>query len=137
MFAVRFLPESPRWLIANGRDQEALDFLARYHGGGRKDDPVVRLEWRVYAHSSWFCHLTFSQEGIQGNHTTGRLRQEVVGLCNWPLLFLLIQSHPLLLQSELFNSGAARKRIHLVLLMAVFGQLPSSDFVLNAACLYC
>jgi hypothetical protein len=49
MSAVRFLPESPRWLIANGHDQEALDFLVRYHGDGRKDDPVVRLEWRVCA----------------------------------------------------------------------------------------
>lgn len=52
MVAVCFLPESPRWLFANGREQEALDFLARYHGGGRKDDPIVRLEWQVYAPSS-------------------------------------------------------------------------------------
>ena len=52
MVAVRFLPESPRWLFANGREQEALDFLVRYHGGGRKDDPIVRLEWQVYASSS-------------------------------------------------------------------------------------
>jgi len=64
MSAVRFLPESPRWLIANGRDQEALDFLARYHGSGRKDHPVVRLEWRVYGPSGWFCRLTLYQEGI-------------------------------------------------------------------------
>ena len=64
MAAVRYLPESPRWLIANGRDQEALDFLVRYHGGGSRGDPVVRLEWRVYTLSSRYYHLTFSQEGI-------------------------------------------------------------------------
>lgn len=31
------------------------------------------------------------------------------------------QSHLFILQSELFNGGASRKRIRLVLLMAVFG----------------
>ncbi|KAG8885012.1 hypothetical protein FRB97_002519 [Tulasnella sp. 331] len=45
IFAVWFLPESPRWLMAAGRDQEARDFLTKYHGSGNPNDPVVELEY--------------------------------------------------------------------------------------------
>jgi MFS family permease len=48
MGAVFTLPESPRWLIANSRDEEALAFLVKYHGCGNKDDPLVALEWREF-----------------------------------------------------------------------------------------
>jgi hypothetical protein len=74
MFAVRFLPESPRWLMANGHDQEALDFLVRYHGGGRKGDPVVRLEWWVFAPSGWFRRLNLST-GRNSKPTYDTMRQ--------------------------------------------------------------
>ncbi|KAG8965040.1 hypothetical protein FRC03_000995 [Tulasnella sp. 419] len=48
ILAVWFLPESPRWLMANGRDEDALNFLARFHGGGNRNDPVVQLEWAEF-----------------------------------------------------------------------------------------
>ncbi|KAK4454499.1 lactose permease [Podospora aff. communis PSN243] len=44
MSCVFFLPESPRFLIANGREQEALDFLVKYHGNGDPNSRLVRLE---------------------------------------------------------------------------------------------
>jgi MFS family permease len=34
MVLVLFLPESPRWLIAHDRREEALEIFARYHGEG-------------------------------------------------------------------------------------------------------
>ena len=50
---VWFLPESPRWLVANSRDAEALAFLTRFHGNGDSQNPVVALEWyefRIQSH---------------------------------------------------------------------------------------
>lgn len=31
-------------MMANGREQEALDFLVKYHGGGDPDSKLVALE---------------------------------------------------------------------------------------------
>ena len=41
-----FLPETPRWLIANDRHEEALDIMARFHGEGSRDSPIVQLEYK-------------------------------------------------------------------------------------------
>ena len=38
---VWFLPESPRWLVANGHDLEAVKVLTKYHANGRERDPLV------------------------------------------------------------------------------------------------
>lgn len=48
ILAVWFLPESPRWLMANQRDEEAREFLVRYHGGGDVNSPLVELEWTEF-----------------------------------------------------------------------------------------
>jgi len=38
------IPESPRYLMANGREEEALDLLIKYHGGGDANSKLVALE---------------------------------------------------------------------------------------------
>jgi sugar porter (SP) family MFS transporter len=39
-----FLPESPRWLVANGRVTQARSILAKYHVGGDETHPLIEFE---------------------------------------------------------------------------------------------
>lgn len=41
------VPESPRWLIYNGRTEEALNILANYHGNGNVNDPTIQEEYSL------------------------------------------------------------------------------------------
>ncbi|KAK3309813.1 general substrate transporter [Chaetomium strumarium] len=43
--SVFFIPESPRYLMANGKEDEALAFLIKYHGNGDPNSRLVRLEF--------------------------------------------------------------------------------------------
>ncbi|BFZ65202.1 hypothetical protein YB2330_006365 [Saitoella coloradoensis] len=38
------VPESPRWLIANGKFEQAKDFIIKYHGENDPSHPLVELE---------------------------------------------------------------------------------------------
>ncbi|ROW15192.1 hypothetical protein VPNG_02982 [Cytospora leucostoma] len=44
IIAVFFLPESPRFMMANGREEEAIEFLVKYHGNGDPSSRLVMLE---------------------------------------------------------------------------------------------
>lgn len=45
LIGVQFVPETPRFLLAKGREQEALAFLVEYHGNGDPTDQLVLFEF--------------------------------------------------------------------------------------------
>lgn len=44
MAVVMFFPETPRWLISKDRREEAIAIMAKYHGDGDANSPLVQLQ---------------------------------------------------------------------------------------------
>jgi sugar porter (SP) family MFS transporter len=48
---VWFLPESPRWYVSAGKIDKAKEVLAKYHGNGDANAPLVQLELKEFEES--------------------------------------------------------------------------------------
>ncbi|KAH9860718.1 hypothetical protein J1614_012050 [Plenodomus biglobosus] len=44
MACIMFFPETPRWLISHDRREEAIAIMAKYHGDGDENSPIVQLQ---------------------------------------------------------------------------------------------
>lgn len=51
MCLIWWVPESPRYLVANDQHEKALHILAYYHANGKEDDEIVQLEYQEISHS--------------------------------------------------------------------------------------
>jgi MFS family permease len=54
IFTVFLLPESPRWLWAQGKQEQARKILVKYHGNGKEDSPLVNWECAQIAEDHQF-----------------------------------------------------------------------------------
>ena len=45
LIAVQFMPETPRFLLGKGKEDEAFEFLVKYHANGDPTDPLVLFEF--------------------------------------------------------------------------------------------
>lgn len=62
VFSAIFGPESPRYLINKGRNEDALTMLAKFHANGVRDDELVQEEYKEI-----FAHIQRDREESVGN----------------------------------------------------------------------
>lgn len=105
-----FLPESPRWLMAQGRDEQALAFLTKYHGAGDEQDPVVQLEYMEFKEAI----------EIDGSDKRVRIIHYIMLSSRWLIVNLgFVQFWD---YSGLFSTSSQRWRSLMVIFMGVAGQ---------------
>jgi hypothetical protein len=81
IFVLPFIPESPHWLVYNGRQQEALEVIAITHADGNLEDPTVVLR---------FKEITDTLEWEKNSGQTTSLKEVVKTKSNMRRIMLVI-----------------------------------------------
>lgn len=87
LILVYFCPESPRWLIAHNKENEAFEVLTKYHAGGDRNSDLVKFEmveikaaiikeqsgrkvsWLAWFHTKANLHRLFSHHCVTVYYT--------------------------------------------------------------------
>jgi hypothetical protein len=67
---ILFAPESPRWLVAKGRDADAIRTLGYYHADGNEQDPLVQFEYDEIKAAIEFDRTVAANVGYKSLFTT-------------------------------------------------------------------
>lgn len=74
------IPESPRWLVDHGRDEQAIKVLAVHHCNGDYDDPLVQYEYNEIKEAIRLEKLANQSSSYKGLFTTpgNRKRMRII-----------------------------------------------------------